>query len=325
MDISQNDIAKILISVIVPVYNVEQYIERCVNSIIDQSHVNLEILLVDDGTPDNSGRICEHYAVKDNRIIVIHKANGGLSDARNVALDIAKGEYIVFVDSDDYIGKDHIFTLLKLILKHDVKLGISLPNPFIEGEPPSISSIGIKEIKYSNDDAVQALMYQHPFDNNAWAKIYHKSLFSSIRYPKGLLYEDVATTYKLILRSDGVVFVNDKSYFYLLRTNSIEGSPFSVKKFESLMTIIKDLEQAIKDYPIHKNAIECRIVSLLFHVLFETPPRSEYESKLLRKIDQYKMSIVLNPKARTKSRIACIILFAGIKSLRFIYSYGKSR
>ena len=119
---------KPLISVIIPIYNVENYLAKCVNSVIDQNYKNLEIILVNDGSPDNCGSICDEYAQKDNRIVVIHKKNGGLSDARNAGLKISTGDFITFVDSDDYVNKDFISTLVSLIQDFEADIAIS---PFI--------------------------------------------------------------------------------------------------------------------------------------------------------------------------------------------------
>ena len=113
-----------LISVVVPVYNVEKYIDKCINSIINQTYKNLEIILVDDGSPDNCGNICDEYAKKDNRIIVIHKENGGLSDARNTGIEVSKGKYITFIDSDDYISDNYVSFLYNLIIEYKADISI---------------------------------------------------------------------------------------------------------------------------------------------------------------------------------------------------------
>ena len=129
---------KPLISIIVPVYNVEAYLAKCVDSILAQTYTNLEIILVNDGSSDGCGRICDEYAKQDKRIKVIHKQNGGLSDARNVAIDVATGEFITFIDSDDYVTDDYIMTLYSLIEKYECKVSIALYNTFVEGSKPKV-------------------------------------------------------------------------------------------------------------------------------------------------------------------------------------------
>lgn len=215
---------KIKISIIVPVYNVEKYLEKCINSILTQTYQNLEIILVDDGSMDNSGEICDEYAKKDERIKVIHKENGGLSDARNAGIEIATGKYIGFVDSDDYIGKDMYEYLIRLIQKENADISIcghkivfqKEENNEIKGE------ILDEEIEiWDTKKAIVELLKQEKIHDYAWNKLYKKELFEKIRYPKGRKMEDLGTTYKLFDHSKVIVLGNQKKYFYLQREGSI--------------------------------------------------------------------------------------------------------
>ena len=207
-----------LISVIVPVYKVEPYLRRCVDSILSQTYTHLEIFLVDDGSPDNCGKICDEYAQKDNRIKVIHKKNGGLSDARNVAIDVAKGEYITFVDSDDFIACDYVETLYNLVEKYQCKVGVAWLRIFHEGCEAGINQPPYIEKVFDRIEGIEKMFYQELFDTAAWGKIYHRSLFKTgIRYPFGLIYEDLPTTYLLFLQADKIAFCNRVIYNYLLR------------------------------------------------------------------------------------------------------------
>ena len=182
---------KPLISVIIPCYNVEKYLYRCVDSIIGQTYKNLEIILVDDGSPDNCGKICDEYAAKDGRIKVIHKENGGLSDARNVAIDVAKGEWLTFVDSDDYLTKDYVDTLYNLCIKYKTKVTVADWCIFAEGTYPFMSKRKNKEILFSQNGALEDMFNQVHFDVSACTKLYHHSLFEGVRFPKGMLFEDL--------------------------------------------------------------------------------------------------------------------------------------
>ena len=173
-----------LISVIVPVYKVEQYLPKCVESILAQTYTNLEILLVDDGSPDNCGAICEEYARKDPRIKVIHKENGGLSSARNAALDIARGEYIGFVDSDDWIQPEMYETLLSGIKKNDADMAYG-GRYDVDGNTGE-KTIGLcpqKEECISGMEMLGRVFVWDHCDSAAWDKLYHRSLFEQIRYP----------------------------------------------------------------------------------------------------------------------------------------------
>ena len=174
-----------LISVIVPCYNVEEYLPKCIESILNQTYRNLEILLVDDGSPDNCGRICDEYAAKDSRIRIIHKKNGGLSDARNAALDVMTGEYVTFIDSDDYVSDDYVEYLYKIIKESGVKLSVSSYQTFVDDSSAEICTNNPLFVKIVHtNDALTGMFYQQIFDTSAWAKMYHRSLFSDgIRYP----------------------------------------------------------------------------------------------------------------------------------------------
>lgn len=207
-----------LISVIVPCYNVEEYLPKCIESILNQTYRNLEILLVDDGSPDNCGRICDEYAAKDSRIRIIHKKNGGLSDARNAALDVMTGEYVTFIDSDDYVSDDYVEYLYKIIKESGVKLSVSSYQTFVDDSSAEICTNNPLFVKIVHtNDALTGMFYQQIFDTSAWAKMYHRSLFSDgIRYPKGWLYEDLPTTYRLMMKCDYIAFGNYRSYYPLV-------------------------------------------------------------------------------------------------------------
>lgn len=319
---------KPLISIIVPIYNVEAYLAKCINSIISQTYGNLEIFLVDDGSPDRCGLICDEYAKQDARIKVIHKKNGGLSDARNVAIDVAKGEYITFVDSDDYVANDYVESLYKLIVENDAQMSITRCIPFFEGmKPVHIRQTKITKV-FDTYNALISLFYQKDFDNAAWAKMYHCSLFKSdIRYPKGWLYEDLPTTYKLMMLCNKIAFSSYENYYYLLRKDSIEGAPFKPQKYECCIKIIRQLEENKKKmFPAIQKSVECRIVSFAFHILLEIPKEQiEMRTNLLDIIKRYRIRILLDSCARRKTRIACLLSLGGLFFIDLMSNYGKSR
>lgn len=319
---------KPLISIIVPIYNVEAYLAKCINSIISQTYGNLEIFLVDDGSPDRCGFISDEYAKQDARIKVIHKKNGGLSDARNVAIDVAKGEYITFVDSDDYVANDYVESLYKLIVENDAQMSITRCIPFFEGmEPVHTRQAKITKV-FDTYNALISLFYQKDFDNAAWAKMYHCSLFKSgIRYPKGWLYEDLPTTYKLMMLCNKIAFSSYENYYYLLRKDSIEGAPFKPQKYECCIKIIRQLEENKKKmFPAIQKSVDCRIVSFAFHILLEIPKEQiEMRTNLLDIIKRYRIRILLDGCARRKTRIACLLSLGGLFFIDLMSNYGKSR
>ena len=214
-----------LVSIIVPIYNTQKYLDQCVTSILSQTYRNLQIILVDDGSPDNCGKICDEYAKKDSRIKVIHKQNGGLSDARNVAIDIAKGEYIAFVDSDDCVAKN-IYEVLYKNLKEN-KADISIANYYrFENEEEIVEASQEEKVTVYNRDE----MFEHMYDDYlltvvAWNKLYNKKLFSKLRYPKNKVIEDAAIIHYLIDQSTNIVMTNLQLYYYYQRENSIINTP----------------------------------------------------------------------------------------------------
>lgn len=210
----------ILISVIVPIYNVEQFLSKCIQSIINQSYSRLEIILVDDGSTDDSPQICDEFKEKDKRIKVIHKKNGGLSDARNVGIEVASGEYIGFVDSDDYIKEDMYEILLNLIKKYDADVSICNLYDVIDGnECIRNKENGIRE--YSRIDILKEILLDKNIQSYAWNKLYKKELFDEIKYPIGKKYEDIGTTFYLFEKCNKIVVTSEPEYYYLKRADSL--------------------------------------------------------------------------------------------------------
>lgn len=211
-----------LISVIVPVYNVEKYLERCLNSIINQTYKNLQIIVVDDGSTDSSGKICDQYKEKDERIQVIHKKNGGLSDARNQGLKIATGEYIGFVDSDDYIAQDMFETLYNAIEKYNADISIVSFYEIYNGKV-----IGVRDSKNIEEmnkfEAMNELLKDTKIQSYAWNKLFKHDLFKKMEFPTGKNFEDIATTLLLFEKSNKVVLVEEPKYYYVRRDDSIVG------------------------------------------------------------------------------------------------------
>lgn len=202
------------ISVIIPVYNVEKYIKRCVDSVLRQTHTDLEIILVNDGSTDNSGSICDEYASRDSRVKVIHKANGGLSSARNAGIDIATGDYIGFVDSDDFIDTDMYRILLDAMLENEADISVGGYYE-LSGNKLKLSNDMTKIKVYTADGAIEELLYDRAIKSHAGDKLYKKSLFDGIRYPVGKTMEDICTTYKLFERAGKVIYIGNALYYYM--------------------------------------------------------------------------------------------------------------
>ena len=212
------------ISIIVPVYNVEQYITRCIESIISQTYRNIEILLVDDGSTDNSGNICDKYQKKDSRITIFHKTNGGLSDARNYGIKHASGQYLCFVDSDDYISKHMVEILYNNLIKYSADISACGFLTVHDGTCGEKKSAAQRKI-YTKEEALKELLKDSSFSNYAWNKMYKRTLFNGVEYPIRKKMEDLGTTYKLILNANKLVYDSSKLYYYYQREDSILHKP----------------------------------------------------------------------------------------------------
>lgn len=210
-----------LVSVVVPVYNVDKYVTHCIESLINQTYSNIEILLINDGSTDTSGIICDECAKRDNRIIVYHKENGGLSSARNYGIERANGRYIAFIDSDDWVEKEFVEVLVNSIETQNAE--IACCGFLIVDENGNVKAVkkAKEQLCLNRDAAMEDLLLDKNVKNIAWNKLYLTDLFENVRYPHGKNYEDVATTYKLVRKANRVVIVPQALNYYLLRENSI--------------------------------------------------------------------------------------------------------
>ncbi|MBQ6719163.1 MAG: glycosyltransferase family 2 protein [Oscillospiraceae bacterium] len=224
-----------LLSVIVPVYNVEAYLARCVDSILSQTYRNLEVILVDDGAKDSSGAICDAYLEKDPRVRVIHKENGGLSSARNAGIDMATGEYITFVDSDDWIEPDAYESMLQLALDLDVKL-VCGGRYDVDGKTgeKKLGLCPVKTERISSEEMVGRIFTWDHCDSSACDKMFHRSLLEHWRFPEGKIVEDVPVMYRIILGTDWVAMCGQPVYNYYHRHGSITTAAVSDKTFHFL-------------------------------------------------------------------------------------------
>lgn len=208
------------ISIIVPIYNMEQYLERCLLSLIHQDYQNLEIILINDGSTDNSINICNKYKKIDNRIIVINKAHSGLSDTRNIGIKKATGDYIGFVDSDDYIDKDMFKNLIEGAEKYKCEISMcDLVETYNPNEKAKRNPLNY--IKMNKKQALEQLLYDKNIGNYVIDKLFSKTLFDNISFPIGKLYEDISTTYKLFIKANNIIYIPTTMYYYYQRSDSI--------------------------------------------------------------------------------------------------------
>ena len=227
------------ISVIVPVYKVEKYLPQCIDSILAQTYKDFELILIDDGSPDNCGKMCDEYAQRDARVRVIHQKNGGLSAARNAGIDMAKGEYIAFVDSDDYVSEEYLEKLYSCLVCNNADISICGMLSFFDGKKlDSAESIKKDRTVMTGREACLSI---YKMDGRvpvmAWGKMYKASLFDNIRYPNGLIHEDDATTPRLFYKAKNVAMFADALYFYRAREDSITNATFSAKRFDGVKAV----------------------------------------------------------------------------------------
>ena len=221
-----------MVSVIIPAYNVEQYVERCVYSVTKQTYRNLEIILVDDGSTDCTGIICDKLAKEDNRISVIHKTNGGLSDARNAGIDVSRGEYISFVDSDDYIASDMLEHMMNAMCETDISMVVV---GFWKQSGYAREYCGpTNERVVSSEEALKDIYIGHEIYPASWNKLYRRALFNNNRFAVGMINEDSEIITKLLTECNRVALVSKPLYIYMIREGSITQSSFSSKDYNGI-------------------------------------------------------------------------------------------
>lgn len=322
-----NESIESLISIIVPVYKVEAYIHRCLKSIISQTYRNLEIILVDDGTPDNSGCICEEYAEKDNRISVYHKENGGLSDARNYGIRKSKGEFITCIDSDDYVDKDYISYLNELVHKYGTKMAICQHRTFYDNGSV-VDHGGHGDDILETELCLKRMLYHDVIDTSAWGKLYHRDLFLTVEYPKGKIFEDIGTTYKLISQCKEVAVGYESKYNYIFHNNSLVNGSFNKKKLDMLEMTDVMAEEVLVNYPNLKKAVLRRQVYARFSTLNQMLNEDNYNEErqeIIKFIKISTRSILKDKDAPKRDKLALILLNVNYNLYRIVWESYQRR
>lgn len=309
--------AQPLVSVIVPAYNVAGYLPQCLNSIVRQTYDHLEIIIVDDGSTDKTGSIAEEWAANDQRISVIHQPNGGLSAARNTALDAARGQLITCIDSDDYVHSEYVERLYQALIEQNADLAVGGFVKFDEGTMPQLKPLPAtaKQLAYCQSEAINAVFYQNRLDHSACGRLYRRELFEGIRYPVGRLYEDIAVVYPMLLKVKKVVLIDTPLYYYLQRPDSIIGH-FSPKRADVLDLLDKIEEQA---EPQYKPAVRSRKLSASFNMLrlLDMSDR-QYDTLKQRSwnnIKTLRWRCLLDSHVRLKNKATILISYLGLDIL----------
>lgn len=315
-----------LVSIIVPVYNVEKYVERCLYSITNQTYRNLEVIIVDDGSPDRSGDICDAVAQNDDRLTVYHKSNGGLSDARNYGIAHANGDFITCIDSDDHVDADYIEYLVYLQKKYSAKMSICQHR--VKYDNGSVKDKGKSGDELLNTyDCMEKLLYHEEVDTSAWAKLYHRSLFDKVKYPTGKIFEDIGTTYALILQCDWIAVGFESKYNYIFHENSIVNGKFSPAKFDMVEMTDRMAVEVLNRYEGLKEAITRRRVyarlSTINQMLY-TSQYSDERDNLIAFVKAHSQEILKNRRAPKRDKAAVLLLNINYNLYRLVWiTYRK--
>ena len=308
-----------LISVIVPVYNVSDYLDRSMQTLVAQTYQNLEIIMVDDGATDNSGALCDEWARKDARIRVIHQKNGGLSRARNTGLDAMNGEYVMFFDSDDLLSPD-ICRVLYDALDNDADIAVC-DVVHVFPDKAHVFNMSEQQEMLTPESAIRQMWYQTGFLPSAWAKLYRRELFESQRFTPDLRFEDIDILHEVFWNADKIVYNHSELYGYVHRENSITTAVFSSKEMDILKIANKILRFA-QDKSNLICAAEAYATTAALRIYLNAPRVSDYvqgvqkAEELLRK---YGKRVMMDRNARTKNRCALCLYFFCKPILRTLY------
>lgn len=318
-----------LISVIVPVYNIQKYLPKCINSIITQTYSNLEIILVDDGSTDESGIICDEAANRDLRIKVIHKTNGGQGSARNCGLNICKGEYITFLDADDSMHVKCIEKLYDFLIKEDLDISACNYERYSEeGIFLSTFEDSYENFIISGVEAQRRIWYGECINLAPWGKLYKRKLWDYVRFKECRYYEDYATMHLVYLQVTRFGYLHESQIKYLVRKES------DVRSFNRLKLLTLDVaDETI--YYCEKNCIEAldaaikKAVNMYFHNLFNMPwnerEYKKFKIRILKFLGRYRWHVLSDKRADNKVKCALLLSMFGCWLPQKIYHYKKKK
>ena len=307
-----------LISVIIPVYNTEKYLKKCVDSFIAQTYKNIEILLIDDGSTDSSPQICDSYKKQDPRVKVIHKKNGGLSDARNAGIDASCGELVTFYDSDDYVDLDYIEYLYDLKVKYNAEIS-SCGYNIVDENGKILFAIGNNyEKTISREMFLKKMLVEDEVTVSACFKLYDKTLFNSVRFPVGKICEDNGTTYKVIDNvTRNIAFGGKAKCYYVMRKNSIMRSSFSLRKLDMIEMTDKMCDYLDSKYPEMNEYTLRRRVYARFNVLRQINYKDKSTKNIMYEMVRYilkrRKMIIRSKIVPKRDKIACLLLRINVR------------
>lgn len=320
------------VSVIIPVYKVEKYLIRCINSIIGQTYKNIEIILIDDGSPDRCPIICDEYSKKDERIKVIHKKNGGLSSARNKGVDLSSGEYITFIDSDDFISEFYIEYLLKAVIENNSLMSCCQDIRF-GNEKNLYDSLGNKNNKFNyyimtKNDFFSEMLELNSDLRTAWGKMFHASLFKKYNFDETFYFaEDMKIIHRLVNECNNIVKVNNVLYYYSQESESLVRSKFRYEKLQMLECAYEWKCFIGDNYPSLKSKATDYYFFVLMgmcnELIFVDELRAQKElTNLIKEMKVNKVNVLKNQFMKTYDKLKCFLLINEyLKLYKLIYKF----
>lgn len=314
-----------LISIIVPAYNVEKYLSKCIDSILKQSYTDFELLLIDDGSTDKTSLLCDEYARLDNRIKCFHKENGGLSDARNYGIEHMSGEYVTFVDGDDYISEKYIECLFNLFsLDCEVQIAMLPGQVLRESDSPSLDTN--EDIKiYTNIEAMKKMMLRQGITHASWGKLFSAHLWSKIRFPVGQNYEDYATTYYVFQQAKKIAFCSSRLYYYIQHGTSIMHQECSKKTLTVLDVADEVTEYIIQNCPdcqLEARALQTAVYLKNMQAILNTGYNSypEYQKRVYQIVHKNEKHLLISKIISRNDKIKIILLNISKKMFLKVYN-----
>lgn len=312
-----------MVTVIIPVYNVQEYLARCINSVLAQTYCDIEVILVDDGSTDDCGNMCDNYAKQDSRIKVIHKKNGGLSSARNAGLDVMTGDYVSFIDSDDFVHPQFIEKLLQA-KGSDAQIAIGRWQECNEGETPVVADVMWGDIvSFTQEEAINDIYYQRQLTHSACSRIFDAHLFEDLRFPEGMLYEDLAISYDLLKKVTKVTYIKHGPpiYYYMHRKGSIINT-MTLERTHVLNHLERIEQQVTQDAPHLLPAVRSRHMSACFNMLRLMPaydPKWQpTKQRCWEYIKNMRLTCIKDKNVRIKNKLACLLSYGGVNFLLLI-------
>lgn len=310
-----------LVSVIVPVYNTQDYLERCLTSLVHQTYKNFEIILIDDGSTDSSAEICDKWSDIYSFIKVYHYPNKGIAESRNRGIKQSVGDYITFVDSDDFLESNYIELLMDLLKKNNADISVcGYKNVYSDGRVKSFFQSLVDERIVTAKEAIRMICLQKEITVSAWAKLYKAELFDEIVYPSGKLYEDLGTTCSVFGKAKKVALQNVPLYGYFINEEGIMRSKFKSSKLDIIEMSEVMLDYITNKYPELIKEARCLHTSNLCHLYMELPEHSYNSLKkdIFKTVKKFRRDCLTTKEVRIKNKVIALSTFIGYVFFDFL-------